>query len=140
MIGSKEKQNKVFSITRDSGANVKALKLLESKGFIKIFDVMLENGRENKRVKDKILPIGVWGHALWGEAVWAGDNSKYDDIRTVIGKNNIKDAMHLEAHIRSSHDYFVTEDNDFLNKRDILAQKFGVKIITLQELKKICII
>ncbi len=138
MSAVKEKQNKVFSITRDSGANVKILKSLERKRYIKVFDVMLENGRENKKVKEKVLPVGVWGHSLWGESVWAGTDNKYDEIREIIGKNNIEDAMHLEVHLRSNHDYFVTEDKDFLTKREILEQRFGVNIVTPEELEKIC--
>ena len=49
MTIAKEKQKKRYSITRDSGANVKILKRLQNAGFIKIYDVMLENGRENTK-------------------------------------------------------------------------------------------
>lgn len=125
----------VVTVTRDSGANVKILRKLEKDGFIKIFDVKIENGRENKKVPEKVLPVGVWGHARWGEAVYAGDDCKYEDIRKIIGHNHVKDAMQLEAHIRSSHDYFVTEDTDFLKVREELERKFGVKIITPTELE-----
>ena len=133
-----QNSNNILTVIRDSGANVKILKFLERKGCIKIFDVMLENGRENKKVKDKILPAGVWDHCLWDEAVWSDDDCLYDEICKIIGSNNVKDAMHLETHIRNSFDYFVTEDNDFLNKRDILKDKFNVLIVTPLELQKIC--
>jgi hypothetical protein len=129
---------KVFTITRDSGANVKILKNLEKDGFISIHDVMLENGRENKKVKDKIIPVGVWGHGRLNEMVWGREDSVYDDTRQIIGNNNIKDAMHLEAHIRNGHDYFVTEDRDFLSKRQELEKKFSIKIATPAELDRIC--
>lgn len=125
-------------ITRDSGANVKILKKLEKEGFIEIHDVMLESGRENKKVKNKVLPVGVWNHSRWGEAVWAGDDNTYDDLREILGKDKIEDAMQLEAHIRNKFDYFVTEDHDFLDKRDTLKEKFGVNIVTPDELQKLC--
>lgn len=48
-----------YRVTRDSGANVKLLKHLERAGCITIYDVMLENGRDNRKVKDKVLPVAV---------------------------------------------------------------------------------
>ena len=57
----------LFRITRDPSANLKLLKLLEKKGFIEIHDVLIENGRTNKKVNNKILPVGEFGHALWGK-------------------------------------------------------------------------
>ena len=124
----------ILNVTRDSSANVKILKELENKGYIKIYDVMLENGRENKRIKEKILPVAVWDHCCWDEAVWGGDDCVYDEIRKILGTDHIEDAMHLEAHIRNRHDYFVTEDTDFLKKRKELHGRFGVKIATPEEL------
>ncbi len=134
-----KKQNKKLSVTRDSGANVKVLKMLERAGYVEVYDLMLENGRENKKVKKKILPVAVCDSgARWGECVLSGEDSTYGDIRKVIGRQNIQDAMHLEAHIRNEHDYFVTEDTDFLKVRDRLNEKFSVKIVTPSELKEIC--
>ncbi len=127
-----------FSVTRDSGANLKILLSLQKGGFIKIHDVMLENGRENKKIKEKILPVAVYNYSKWGEAVWGGEDTTYSDIRKIIGRENIKDAMHLEAHIRKAHNYFVTEDRDFLDKREELETKFNIKIVTPVELEKIC--
>lgn len=117
---------------------MKLLKILEKEGFIQIHDVMLENGRENKKVKSKILPVGVWDHGKWGEAVYAGPDCSYEDIRNVIGKDRIEDAMHLEAHIRNGHDYFITEDHDFIDKRKVLETKFSVRIATPVELDRMC--
>jgi predicted nucleic acid-binding protein len=132
-------QNYPYFITRDSCANVKILKDLEQRGFIKVFDVMLENGRENKKFKDKIKPVFIVGTSLLGEMVLANKDCKYDDIRSIIGKQHIKDSIHLEAHIRNKFDYFVTEDHDFLDKRQELENKFLVRIVTPQELQKICL-
>jgi predicted nucleic acid-binding protein len=127
----------IYKITRDSGANVKKLKTLEQQGYIEIYDVKLENGRENKKVKEKILPVLVLDHARLGECVLGGEDTVYDDIRKIIGKNNIEDAMHLEAHIRNKHDYFVTEDTDFLKVKNELQEKFSIKIVTPDDLMSI---
>ena len=123
-----------IKVTRDSGANVKTLRRLERAGLIECHDVKLENGRENKKIKRKILPVMVWGHARWGEAVRADKDCYFDEISEIIGKDGIADAMHLEAHLRSEHDVFVTEDNDFLSKRDQLSAAFGCGIMTPEEL------
>lgn len=124
-----------LKITRDSGANLKILKELERGGYIKIFDVLGEN--ETKKVENKAKPVGVWNHSKWGDcSVWAGEDSKYSEIREIIGKDNIQDTRKLEAHIRYQHDYFVTEDSDFLRVKDELNKKIGTKVITPEELKK----
>lgn len=138
MTEIKTQQNKILSVTRDSGANVKLLKKLESVGFIIIHDVMLENGRKNQKVKSKSLPVMVLDHSRLNECVLGGSDSIYKDLLNIIGKDNVEDAMHLEAHIRNGNDYFITEDTDFLNKRDDLKQNFGVNILTPRELEKLC--
>ena len=127
-----------MKITRDACASVKILKKFEKEGCIEIYDVMLEGGRENKKVKRKILPLGVLDHSRWNEAVWAGDGNAYDGLCKILGKDKIEDAMHLEAHIRNKFDYFVTEDTDFLCKREVLKKKFGVNIVTPNELQELC--
>lgn len=138
-MGKDLKKIQKLKITRDSGADVKLLKILERKGWIKIFDVMLENGRDNSKVAEKMLPLGVWDHGRWGECLWADSDNQYDAIRNVVGSQNVKDAMHLEAHLRSSNDYFVTEDkDDILNKRVELRKQFGIKVVSPEELQIIC--
>ncbi len=125
-------------ITRDANANVKILKSLEKKGLLEIYDVMLENGRENKKIRNKILPDGVCNHSRCDECVVGSDEDGiFGDIYKILGKNKLEDAMHLEAHIRNKHDYFITEDNDFLQKREMLEAKFGVNILTPKELQEL---
>ncbi len=126
-------------ITRDKSADLKRLKKLETQGLIEIVEIKIE-GYPNK-IKNSKLPVAVLGHTVLGEMVLAGDDCSYEDIRSIIGKHNVKDAITLEAHIRNKHDYFVTEDKDeFINegKRSLLEAKFpGLKIVTVEELEKI---
>lgn len=125
------------TITRDSGANVKILKKLENAGLIQVTDVLLENGRENRQVKNKEPAIAVIGHSRIGECVIAANDTPYDAIRDIIGRDpqHVKDAMHLETHMRLGNDYFVTEDRDFLDNRDALQCEFGCEIVTPHELE-----
>src|SRR3989339_2075043 len=113
-----------FKITRDKGVDLNRLKKLKNAGFIEIFDVKIEN--ETPKVPNKILPVMVWDHSKWGECVWGGNDCSYEEIRQTIGKENIKDAMHLEAHIRNGYDYFVTNNpRDFIKdgKRENLEKQ-----------------
>ena len=97
---------------------------------------MTEN--QTNSIKSKILPVAVYNHTKYNECVYGDENSSYGPIRETIGKQNIGDAIKLEAHIRNNHDYFVTEDTDFLNKRRELTEKFGITIVTPLELASIC--
>ena len=121
-------------ITRDSGANVKVLRKLELEELIMCTDVLLENGRENKKIKKKEKPAGVWSLTRWGESVWAGEVSRYDTIVRIIGKNSAADALHLDTHLRIQNEFFVTEDTDFLKKREELETEFSCRIVTPNEL------
>jgi len=125
---------KKVKITRDSCANLRKLKKLADLGYIEIHDVSFEN--KTPKVKNKILPVGVYGQTKYGECLYAGKDCKYDEIRSVLGKQNIGDAIKLEAHTRNGFEYFVTEDSDFLRKKGILARKFGIKVISPNDLAK----
>ncbi|MFA5829509.1 MAG: hypothetical protein WC843_03375 [Candidatus Gracilibacteria bacterium] len=130
-----------LKITRDKGVDLKRLNKLRRQGLIKIYDVKIEN--ETSKVPDKILPVGVWGHTKWDECIWGDEkDNTFDKTLEIIGKENIKDAIHLEAHIRNKFDYFVTNNpNDFIKngKREKLELEFPIlKILTIEELEKIC--
>lgn len=118
-----------LKVTRDSGANVKILRELENRGLITCYDVMLENGRENRKIKRKIRPVLAYPYFRFGEGVWADKDCEYDAISSIIGRDKVADTLHLEAHLRHKHDVFVTEDNDFLAKRDQLSAAFGCEIM-----------
>jgi hypothetical protein len=134
--------NKKLKVTMDSGVDRKRLKKLSDNNLIKVYNVKIENGRKSKN--DKVLPIGVFGECNWGECLWTSvDMCKYyNDIIKIIGKDNIKDALILDAHYRNNFDYFVTNNpKDFIynDKRNKLENKLiGLKIVIIDELEKIC--
>lgn len=126
-------ENKIkLRVTRDSNANLKILKRLEYYGCIEIFDVKTENN--TNKVLRKVLPAGVRGVFKRGEFIRGGGDN-YTQIKKIIGEGKIHDVIKLEAHIRNRFDYFVTEDHDFLDKREELREILGVKIVTPQELE-----
>lgn len=126
---------KPFSVTKDVSADLKKLKMLERAGLVKVKQVRIEN--VSRKIKDQPLPNGVWNHTNWDEMKWASasDAQRFEQIKQIIGKENIKDAIHVDTHIRDGNDYFVTEDNDILSVRGQLEQQFsGLKIRTPDEL------
>jgi hypothetical protein len=86
--------------------------------------------------KNQEPPIAVWDSPLagWDKSVWASDDSKYSKIERIVGRQNHGDCLHLERHIESKRDVFVTDDNDFLSCRHQLSEEFGVNILTVAEL------
>ena len=126
-------------ITVDKNADLKALKRLEVAGSVKLFAVAIEGFQDTKKLKNKEPPIAVWDSPLagWDNAVWASDDSKYPEIEKIVGRQNHGDCLHLERHIESGRDVFVTDDNDFLSCRDQLSETFGVTILTVNELKNV---
>jgi hypothetical protein len=131
--------DKIISITRDKGANLKKLRRLENDGKIQINEIQFEE--MPKKYKKAILPVAVFDQTSWDQCVLAGDDCKYEEIREIIGKSNVRDAINLEAHLRNGFDYFVTEDkNEFIKngRREMLESKFlGLKIVTVVELEHI---
>ncbi len=132
--------NKIFTVTKDINANYKKLKALERKGFIKVINIRLENNRGRKNA---ILPTATLGHTHLSEmqlevTMSSSQKSVLDKLKQIIGVNNIKDCIHLEAHIRDGYDYFVTEDTDVLDKREQLVKEFPkLQIYTTVELVKL---
>jgi hypothetical protein len=129
---------KKLSVSVDKNANLKALRRLEGFGLVELFAVAIEGIEDTSKLKNQEPPVGVWDspHAKWGAAVWSGENSKYKEIEQIVGKQNHGDCLHLERHIESKRDVFVTDDNDFLRCRDRLMSAFGVTILTVAELEK----
>ncbi len=130
---------KLLSITCDSSANKKILHELERCGAIKIFDVNIETYSKNT---EKIKAVAVHGHSKWDDgSVWGDDSGHFQSAKEIIGGHNIGDVRHLEAHLRSGNDIFITEDLDeFIRngRREELERKFsGLKIMTPQELKDV---
>lgn len=126
--------SKVYTVTKDISADYKKLRVLRDKGFIKIIGIKIEN---NKDKFDAILPTGVMGYTVLGSMKLGSDEQakNFEELKRIIGRNNINDCIHLEAHIREGYDYFVTEDKDILDKKSELEQQFpNLKIRTTDEL------
>ncbi|MFA4844981.1 MAG: hypothetical protein WC654_00265 [Patescibacteria group bacterium] len=128
-----------YLVTCDSGANKKILKLLEQRKLIKIFDVNIETCSRNT---EKIQAVGVWGYSKWDDgSVWGNGSDNFQEAKEIIGGHNMGDVRHLEAHLRSGNDIFVTEDLDeFIRdgRREELESKFSeLKIMTPEELKNL---
>ncbi|MBR9864878.1 MAG: hypothetical protein GYB24_15680 [Rhodobacteraceae bacterium] len=113
------------SLTVDGNANQRLLRQLESQGFVEIHALNIESAIDNKKLKRKHMPLAVFDspHSTIGNSVIAADDTIWPDISAAMTKDNHGDAMQLEGHIRSGRDIFVTDDKDFLERRDALKAK-----------------
>ena len=97
----------------------------------------------------------VWGESRWGGAVWGSSESsdRLEAILRIISngsfprkggradlsrvqRRQLRDAMILEAHVRSGRDIFITNDETgFVNhgRREILETQCGTRIMTAKE-------
>ena len=127
---------KAPTVTKDISSDYKKLKALRNKGIIKIIGIKIENNADKF---DAILPTAVLGHTALGSMKLGSDKQAkdFEELKKIIGSANIKDCIHLEAHIREGYDYFVTEDRDILDKKSALEQQFpGLEIRTTDQLIK----
>ncbi len=106
------------------------------------FEVPLEHTR-------RVLELGHFGESRFGQAVFAGPSTKETveaaldiisggsfpanrAVLTVGQKHQLRDAMILEAHVRSGADLFVTDDARAYVKhgrREALKERLGVRIL-----------
>jgi hypothetical protein len=124
----------MYTVTADVSANYRKLKVMQLKGLISIFSIRIEN---NQNRQSAILPTATVNYAALDLArVGSSEQAEtFNKLKKIIGKNNIEDCLHLEAHIRDEHDYFVTEDHDILDRIDKLYREFPkLKIRTVNEL------
>jgi len=128
---------KAKTVTMDTSADFQRLKKLQDKQLIRVEKVSIEN--DIKQVCTTHTTVGILGAAHLPFRL--GPYDIYETILSIIGKQNINDAMILEAHIHSGNDYFVTNNvNDFIKngKREKLQAVFrGLRILLIGELESL---
>lgn len=69
----------------------------------------------------------TWEEA--GDLKWndLAGSEKYNEILTLIGKNNRCDALHVDSAFKSKCVCLVTRDKDILAHRDRLAEMLGIR-------------
>jgi hypothetical protein len=124
-------------VTMDTSADFKRLRKMQNAGLIHVENVNLEN--KVKRISATHLTVGILGVAKLPFRL--GPYNVFEKILSMIGKQNIQDAMILEAHINSGNDYFVTNNvDDFIDnsKRESLEKTFpGLRILKIDELENL---
>ncbi|MEP0190056.1 MAG: hypothetical protein ABJE00_06535 [Erythrobacter sp.] len=125
-----------LTLTVDGNANQKLLRRLESKGFVELHALNMESMISNKKMNRKDMPLAVLDspHSTLDNCVIAANDTIYSNVSNVMTKDNHGDAMQLEGHIRSGRDVFVTDDRDFLDRRDALKGQFGVEVKSTKEI------
>ena len=107
------------------------------------------------RAVERLTETAVCGESRWGGAVWGSSESsdRLESILRIISngsfppkgdranlspgqRRQLRDAMILEAHVRSGCDLFITNDETgFVNdgRREILETQYGTRIMTAKE-------
>lgn len=93
------------------------------------------------------MGVGVWDHSRWDHCRFGEESADYPlkEIRDLLfpqynklddygKKRALRDSMHLATHKMYNRDVFVTEDNHFLNKKDVLKERFGIRVLSPREL------
>jgi len=93
------------------------------------------------------IGVGVWNHSRWNHSRFDGDSIDYplDDIRNLLfphfdklsddeKRRAIRDSMHLATHKMHNRDFFVTEDKDFLDKKDSIKEHFVITVLSPTQL------
>jgi hypothetical protein len=125
-----------LTLTVDGNANQKLLRQLQKKGLVELHAMNIESMINNKKLKKKDMPLAVVDspHSTIGNSVIAANDTIWPKIAAAMTKDNHGDAMQLEGHIRSGRDVFVTDDRDFLERRDKLKKQFGVTVKSTKEI------
>lgn len=87
------------------------------------------------------LGFGIVDHSRIGFTRIGGDETKsfFDMLLHLVfpetkgqtaTKNQIRDIMHIIVHRDHNRDYFVTKDNDFINKSEILDKDYKIVVVT----------
>jgi len=128
-----------LTLTVDANANQKLLRQLERKGFVELHAINIENMIDNKKLKRKHMPLAVFDspHSTFGNSVIAANDTIWPEVAAAMTKDNHGDAMQLEGHIRSGRDVFVTDDRDYLDRRDRLKEQFGVTVKSTEEIAEL---
>ena len=125
-----------LKLTVDGNADQKILRKLAAKGYVELHAINIESMLDNKKIKHKDLPLAVYGspHSTYGNSVYAADDTIYPTISKAMTRDNHGDALQLEGHIRSGRDVLVSDDKDFLARREELLNKFGAVIKSTEEI------
>ena len=128
----------MIKVYLDSNVDVKLIKKTVKNifGDVEIKFLQWPVDKRNKNIKDFGLPAGeiTWSddNLTWEESnfTWAdySPTEKYEQVIQIIGKNNRRDCIHFDVAIKNKCHFFLTEDKDFLQKRDQLEVLSCVEI------------
>jgi len=142
---------------KESCPYMKKIEELAKRGQIKIYitsimETEFLKGKGYKQGIDKSknysadTEVGVWGHSRWGSALYEDkdDSNNLEKIKKILfpkieilTDRQIKDCMHLQTTIKYNREYFITNDKNFLKKKETIKEKLGAKIYSPEEFCKI---
>lgn len=137
-------------IAKDHNPDVDKLFEMNGKEEVKIFKTDVVDTELSKKSREKSatlhedLGVARIGHSRIGHAVIGGESdvSESDRMMEIIfpetkgekpNAKKVRDVMHLLTHKKHNRDIFVTNDRDFITKKEELKSEFGIVVMTPQE-------
>jgi hypothetical protein len=110
---------------------------------------------EEVRALEALLEMAVWGESRWNDGAWTSpsDSGRFEFALSVISNSSfppprrrdllsdgqrrqLRDAMILCTHVRSSRDVLVSNDvRAFIanGRREAIEREFGTRVMTVEE-------
>jgi len=137
-------------IAKGHDLDVNKLFEMAGKDEIKIFKTDVVDTELPKKSQEKSatltedLGVARIGHSRISHAVIGGGNAESEQERIMAilfpetkgekpKKQKVRDVMHLHTHKKHNRDIFVTNDGDFLTKKEELKSEFGIVVMTPKE-------
>ena len=108
---------------------------------ISFYRLNIEN--ESTKIKD-VSALALFDHPKGFDTNrFCSETEKFTKTTAIVGKNNIKDCLHIESCNFYKFQYLITNDNDILSKLSPLESLYpNIKILNLgkfgDEIKKLC--
>ena len=127
----------MINILIDKNIDYKRLKelLKNSKIDSNIFGVNIETPNKNIVERPALAVLGITKLPMRLASKDSVD--VFEKIKEIIGDENLGDSIITEEAVFHNYYYFLTEDSDILNKRDIVMRSYPkIKILKLVEFEK----
>lgn len=125
-----------MKILLDKNVNLKKFKVFNRENSIKCELWTLRGETEVKTISNKSTSLMILGKTPLGNRLYTNDGF-FEEVKKIIGNNNLGDVLHVESAIFNECDYLITEDKDILAKREeLLKVSKNPQIMNFEEFKR----
>lgn len=128
---------RLMNMLVDKNVNFKDLKNFIKNHNLDCDLVGLNAEQENKKLTEKPGLLMLGGPTkLGGRLASKQTVGTFEEVKKIIGRNNIGDCLYIELAVFEKYELLITEDKDLLTKRSELKEQFPtLTILSLSEFK-----